>query len=63
MYGAILVLFRYGRLGEILHEDFVVMDPIRGFNTQIRQESFIFVRENISRTPHMLSKPHILAIL
>ncbi len=56
MYGAIQMLVRYERFGEILHEDFVFMDAVRGFHAPIRQRASIFVRKN---TKKYLPKPLI----
>ena len=49
MYGAIQMLVRYGRFGEILHEDCVFMDAVRGFHAPIRQKVSIFVRKNTQK--------------
>ncbi len=54
MYGAIQMLVRYERFGEILHEDCVFMDAVRGFHAPIRQRASIFVRKN---TRKYLQKP------
>ncbi len=56
MYGAIQMLVRYERFGEILREDFVFMDAVRGFDAPIRQRASIFVRKN---TKKYLQKPLI----
>ena len=45
MYGAIQMLVGYERFGEILHEDCVFMDAVRGFDAPIRQGASIFVRK------------------
>ncbi len=66
MYGTIQMLVRYERFGEILHEDCMFMDAVRGFHAPIRQRASIFVRKNTKKIspkpPHTLSKRHILAI-
>ncbi len=49
MYGAIQMLVRYERFGEILHEDCVFMDAVRGFHAPIRQGASILVRRNTQK--------------
>ncbi len=66
MYGAIQMFVRYERFGEILHEDCVFMDAVRGFDASICQRASIFVRKNtkkyLPKPLHTLSKRRILAI-
>ena len=59
MYGAIQMLVRYERFGEILHEDCMFMDAVRRFHAPIRQGASIFVRKN---TQKYLQKPLIRSL-
>ncbi len=59
MYGAIQMLVRYERFGEILHEDCVFMDAVQGFHAPVRQGASIFVRRN---TKKYLQKPLIRSL-